>query len=47
MKNFPSSFLAVTVNPLTTDDECTCYETLASCYQLAQSVLKQSFEEKF
>ena len=27
------------LNPLTTDDECTCRETLAACYQLAQSVL--------
>ena len=28
------------VNHLTTDDECTRHETLAACYQLAQSVLK-------
>ena len=31
------------VNPLTTDDECTRHETLAACYQLAQSVLKIGF----
>ena len=31
------------VNPLTTDDECTCHETLAACYHLAQSVLKIGF----
>ena len=33
----------VLVNPLTTDDECTRHETLAACYQLAQSVLKIGF----
>ena len=32
-----------TVNPLTTDDKCTCHATLAACYQLAQSVLKIGF----
>ena len=31
------------VNPLTTDDECTCHATLAASYQLAQSVLKIGF----
>ena len=31
------------VNPLTTDDECTCHATLAACYQLVQSVLKTGF----
>ena len=31
------------VNPLTTDDECIRHDTLAACYQLAQSVLKISF----
>ena len=30
-------------NPLTTDDECTRHETLAACYQLAQSILKIGF----
>ena len=31
------------VNPLTTDDKCTCHATLAASYQLAQSVLKIGF----
>ena len=31
------------INPLTADDECTCHETLAACYQLAQSILKIGF----
>ena len=31
------------INPLTTDDECTSHATLATCYQLAQSVLKIGF----
>ena len=30
-------------NPLTTDDECTRHATLATCYQLAQSILKIGF----
>ena len=30
-------------NPLTTDDEYTRHETLATCYQLAHSVLKIGF----
>ena len=30
-------------NPLITDDECTHHATLATCYQLAQSVLKIGF----
>ena len=30
------------INPLTTD-ECTRHATLATCYQLAQSVLKIGF----
>ena len=37
------NFLLLTFNPLTTDDECTRHETLAACYQLAQSVLKIGF----
>ena len=28
------------INPLTTDDAFWCHLTLATCYQLAQSVLK-------
>ena len=32
-----------TVNPLTTDNECTRHATLAAHYQLAQSILKISF----
>ena len=35
----------MTVNPLTTDDECTRHETLAACYQLAQSILKIGFKK--
>ena len=31
------------VNPLTTDDECTCHATLAARYQLVQSILKIGF----
>ena len=31
------------INPLTTANECTRHATLATCYQLAQSVLKISF----
>ena len=31
------------INPLTTDDECTCLATLAACNQLAQSVPKIGF----
>ena len=31
------------INYLTTDDGCTCHATLATCYQLAQSVLKIGF----
>ena len=30
-------------NPLTTDDKCTYHATLATCYQLVQSVLKIGF----
>ena len=30
-------------NSLTTDDECTCYATLAACHQLVQSILKINF----
>ena len=30
-------------NPFTTDDECTRHATLATPYQLAQSVLKIGF----
>ena len=33
----------VLANPLTTGDECTRHETLAACYQLAQSVLRIGF----
>ena len=33
----------VTVNPLTTDDECTCHATLVACYQLVETVLKICF----
>ena len=35
--------LLININPLTTDDECTCHATLAACYQLAQSDLKIGF----
>ena len=31
------------INPLTTDDECTRHATLAARYQLAQSILKIGF----
>ena len=31
------------INPLTTDDECTCHATLVACNQLAQSILKVGF----
>ena len=33
----------IDVNPLATDDKCTCHETLAACCQLVQSVLKIGF----
>lgn len=29
------------INPLTTDDKCTCHSTLVACYPLVQSVLKK------
>ena len=31
------------INPLTTDNECTCHGILAACYQLVKSVLKIGF----
>jgi len=31
------------INPLTADDECTRHATLATHYQLAQSILKIGF----
>ena len=37
LENF---LLFYTLNPLTTDDAFWCRLTLATCYQLAQSVLK-------
>ena len=30
----------VTINPLTTNDDYSCHRNSATCYQLAQSVLK-------
>ena len=33
----------IALNPLTTDDKCIHHPTLATCYQLAQSVLKVGF----
>ena len=35
--------ISPSLNPLTTDDECTRHATLAACYQLAQSILKIGF----
>ena len=32
------STIDFTINPLTTDDECTHHVTFATCYQLAQSL---------
>ena len=33
----------LTLNPLTTDDQCTRHANLAACYKLAQPVLKIGF----
>ena len=33
----------IVLNPITTDDKCTHHATLATCYQLAQFVLKIGF----